>query len=410
MSGWAAGTTEMTAVTADTVTERGEAFLAGPGTPGLVSVIVPCYNRADIVGETVDSLLRQTYPHLEIIAVDDGSTDNTRDVLAAYADDRVRYFYKPNGGLSAARNYGLARARGEFIAFLDSDDLWHDWKLEAQIRLFERHPDVGLIWSDMSTFSTIGTTLAERHLRDYYSAYEAVDFEGNHDPAGVLRDLVAGIHRTFRESPYYVADVFHHMFNGNLVHPSTAIVRRDRLRESGPFQPEVTGPGGEDYHFYFGICSKGLVAFMDAPTTLYRIHPQQLSTCNRLKEAHGNLSVITHWVKRRPSGLPVSVVRKTLANAHAWLGAEELSAGNTRAAKTHLWRSLTLRVNQLPTLRLFLVSMLPQRVAGAMRSMKRRIRAASVRPIGVLILVFADDLDAFIDLADLISSGLLPGF
>jgi len=388
----------------------GNGFLNGPGVPGLVSVIVPCYNRADIVGETIDSLLRQTYADLEVIVVDDGSTDRTREVIADYRDQRVHYFHKPNGGLSSARNYGLGQARGEFIAFLDSDDLWLDWKLDVQMNLFKRHGEVGMIWSDMSTFSQIGTTLSERHLRDYYSAYELVDFERNHRPAGTLAKLGPVAPATLGNCPYYVADVFEHMFSGNLVHPSTAIVRRERLRESGPFEPEVTGPGGEDYHFYFRICSKGPVAFLDASTILYRIHPSQLSTCNRLKEAHGNLSVIVHWAERRPAGLATGVVRNSLANAHAWLGAEELNAGNSRAAALHLWRSLKLRQAHAATLRLFLVSMLPPFVADAIRTVRRSIRQAAVRRLGMVILIVINDLDTLLDLADLIGSGALPTF
>src|SRR5947207_15233453 len=99
-----------------------DGFVPGRGIPGLVSVIIPSYNRANILGETLDSVLAQSYTEFEAIVVDDGSTDRTPDVVAEYTDPRVRYFYKPNGGLSSARNFGLQLANGEFIAFLDSDD------------------------------------------------------------------------------------------------------------------------------------------------------------------------------------------------------------------------------------------------------------------------------------------------
>jgi hypothetical protein len=101
----------------------------------------------------------------------------------------------------------------------------------------------------MSTFENPGEILAERHLRTYYSVYESVDFDGTPARAGTLRELVADSPQKFADCPYYVADVFQAMFGGNLVHPSTAIVRRERLQKSGPFEPEVTGPGAEDYHF-----------------------------------------------------------------------------------------------------------------------------------------------------------------
>ena len=108
-------------------------FLPGPGVPGLVSVIIPTFNRADIIRETLDSVLAQTYSNFEAIVIDDGSADRTRAVVSAYRDPRIKYSYKENGGLSSARNAGLDLARGEFIAFLDSDDVWHSWKLAAQV-------------------------------------------------------------------------------------------------------------------------------------------------------------------------------------------------------------------------------------------------------------------------------------
>ena len=379
--------------------------MAGAGVPGLVSVIVPCYNRADIVGETIESVLAQSYQLLEIIIVDDGSTDDTREVVTRYSDPRIRYFYKTNGGLSSARNAGLDEARGEFIAFLDSDDVWHPWKLSAQIEIFSRYGSVGLVWSDMSTFEVVGRVIAERHLREYYSAYSVVQLEARHSAAGCLSDLVDGTPPSIAACPFYVFDVFHEMFSGNLVHPSTAVVRRQRLRESGPFEVEVTGHGAEDYHFYFRICALGPVAFLDAPTTLYRVHASQLSTCNRLHEARGNLKVVTHWLDRRPSTLPQPVIQKSLATSHAWLGAEELNAGDPRAAARHLWRSLRLDSRQPSTLFLLMISLFPPTATAVLRALKRALRSSLARPIAGIALALLDD--SFLpELANFVQSGI----
>ena len=100
-----------------------------------VSVIIPTYNRAHYICETIDSILAQTYRDYEIIVVDDGSADNTRKVLQKY-DGKVRYFYQKNRGPSAARNFGISQSQGEYIAFLDDDDLWTENKLELQIDFF----------------------------------------------------------------------------------------------------------------------------------------------------------------------------------------------------------------------------------------------------------------------------------
>ena len=100
-----------------------------------VSVVIPTYNRAAIVTRAIDSVLAQTYPHFEIIVVDDGSTDNTREVLNERYGDRVRLVHQSNMGVSAARNAGVAAARYELVAFLDSDDYWLPRKLEVQVPL-----------------------------------------------------------------------------------------------------------------------------------------------------------------------------------------------------------------------------------------------------------------------------------
>ena len=99
----------------------------------MVSVIIPTYNRAHVLPRAIESVLKQTYTELELIVVDDASTDDTAAVMTAITDPRVRYVRKEHGGAAAARNRGIAEAKGEFIAFQDSDDVWHSDKLEKQL-------------------------------------------------------------------------------------------------------------------------------------------------------------------------------------------------------------------------------------------------------------------------------------
>lgn len=103
----------------------------------LVSVIVPTYNRAGVVGDTIEDLFQQTYQNIEIIVVDDGSTDETQLKLTSYGD-RIRWTAQKNAGPSAARNRGIAMANGEIVAFQDSDDVWHPTKIERQVSLLQR--------------------------------------------------------------------------------------------------------------------------------------------------------------------------------------------------------------------------------------------------------------------------------
>ncbi len=112
-----------------------------------VSVIITTYNRSALVKEAIESVLRQTLTDFEAIVVDDGSTDDTRDGIKQICDDKVRYFYKENGGVSSARNLGLVNARGEYVAFLDSDDLWPEKYLETMVSNLERKTDYGTAYS-----------------------------------------------------------------------------------------------------------------------------------------------------------------------------------------------------------------------------------------------------------------------
>lgn len=111
---------------------------------GKVSVIIPTYNRAPMVVEAVASVLAQGYPDMEVLVVDDGSNDDTWQRLEVFGERIIRIQQK-NQGVAAARNTGLARATGDFIAFLDSDDLWHQRKLEIQVAYLAAHPEVGLV-------------------------------------------------------------------------------------------------------------------------------------------------------------------------------------------------------------------------------------------------------------------------
>lgn len=126
-----------------------------------VSVIIPCYNTARYVKETIESVLNQTRQDFEIIVVDDGSTDDSHNVIASINDQRIRYHYQPNQGLAAARNTGLALATGEFVAFLDADDFFLPEKLARQIAALDSQPEVGLVAGGHLYVDEFGNSLAE---------------------------------------------------------------------------------------------------------------------------------------------------------------------------------------------------------------------------------------------------------
>ena len=128
---------------------------------GLVSVVIPSYNYAHFLRETIDSVLAQTYPDIEIIVVDDGSTDKTTEILQSYGE-QIRSSFQQNQGVSAARNNGARLSEGEFVAFLDADDSWLPTKIEKQVQRFEEDEKLGLVHVGVDEVDAQGISLLKR--------------------------------------------------------------------------------------------------------------------------------------------------------------------------------------------------------------------------------------------------------
>jgi len=124
-----------------------------------VSVVIPTYNRSGMIKEAISSVLAQTERDFEIVVVDDGSTDDTRSVVGAMQNGRISYFYKNNGGPASARNYGLSKAKGEYVAFLDSDDLWPENYLEVMLSQLEGNSEFGAAYSPITVIRSDGGKL-----------------------------------------------------------------------------------------------------------------------------------------------------------------------------------------------------------------------------------------------------------
>ena len=135
-------------------------------TAKLVSVVIPTYNRAAFIAAAVESVLQQDWPALEVIVVDDGSSDGTRAILDAIADPRLRVIYQANQGRSRARNVALTVARGDYIAFLDSDDLFLPGKLSRQVAWLETNPDFGMVYTASDCIDTVGDRLGHTYRAD----------------------------------------------------------------------------------------------------------------------------------------------------------------------------------------------------------------------------------------------------
>ena len=313
-----------------------------PSETGIVSVVIPTYNRAHIVGRAIESALAQTYREVQVIVADDGSSDDTRAVAEAYGP-RVTYVRQANAGVSAARNLGIRHARGEFIAFLDSDDVWRHWKIEAQMSALRRHPEAGLVWTDMSAVDESDRVIDARHLRVMYSAYQLVDIEKTLRQVDTLASLSAHVPTELLPADVREGDIFSAILLGNLIHTSTVLFRRSWCEQTGGFD-ESFARAGEDYEFYIRLCSRGPVIFIDAPSTVYRIGAaDQLTAPSMMLEiARNDLRAVQKWISHSRSHiqLPPQVVRRRLAESFAWVGEAELEAGHRWPAARRFSESL----------------------------------------------------------------------
>jgi glycosyltransferase involved in cell wall biosynthesis len=138
-----------------------------------VTVVIPTYNRAQFVADAIQSVLDQTFQDFELIVVDDGSTDATADVVGRFSDSRLRYVYQSNQERSAARNHGIRLAAGEYVAFLDSDDMWLPTKLEKQVHAMTTEPQAGLVYTGAYIFEG-DRVFAEQHPRWHGQVLEAL--------------------------------------------------------------------------------------------------------------------------------------------------------------------------------------------------------------------------------------------
>lgn len=217
----------------------------------LVSVIIPTYNYGRFVTEAVDSALSQSYAPIEVIVVDDGSTDDTQERLAHYGN-RIRFIHQTNQGLSAARNTGMHAARGDYIALLDSDDAFHPKKVECQVRHLQTHPAIGLVGTASYSDSCIP----------------------------LLEDTRAPLSRQFCLDEVVIKVPFC---------PSSVLMTRKCREQVGDFDPCVSGAADRDY--WIRSATRVGVSRLEFPLTYYRVHAQSMSQNTALMDSHERMVI-----------------------------------------------------------------------------------------------------------------------
>ncbi len=243
---------------------------AHTGSQELVSVIVPAYNAAATIGEALESALAQTYPDLEVITVDDGSTDATADIVTSFAarDPRVRLLRQANAGVAVARNLAIAHARGAYVAPLDADDLWHPEKLALQVAAMRRGgPRVGLVYCWWRDIDATGRVIANKSL--------PYPHEGNMYAALIL---------------------------GNPIRSgSIPLIRRPCLAEAGCYDPDLRG-ACEDLKLYLRLAERYDFALVRRHLVGYRRAPGTASSdTRRMVRAH---KIVLAEARRRHPDLP----------------------------------------------------------------------------------------------------------
>ena len=265
----------------------------------LVSVVIPAFNAERFIGRTLDSASAQTHRDLEIIVIDDGSSDRTAEIVLqkAEADPRIRLIRQSNAGPTRARNRGIGEARGELIAFLDADDLWHPQKTERQLQRLRERPAAGLVWC-----WSIGIDEDDRIMAQRVSP---AHFEG---------------------------DVFAAMLFQNFIgNASAPLVRRDCLEAVGGFDEKLWDAGAvrcEDRKLFLDIAERYDFALVPEFLVGYRQYRSQGSwSYHSMLRSH---LLIVEEIRRRRPELPARLFRWSVSRVEFYLGLRALSLGDLR--------------------------------------------------------------------------------
>jgi glycosyltransferase involved in cell wall biosynthesis len=245
-----------------------------------ISVIIPVYNSEKTIRQTIDSVLKQTFTDFELIAINDGSQDSSLEIISAIQDSRLKVFSYPNAGVSISRNRGIAQASGEFIVFLDSDDLWTADKLETQLNALRENSQAAVAYS----------------WTDYIDEYGKFLYPGSHITLN--------------------GNVYEHILVHNFVeNGSNALIRREALSEVGGFDESLFGP--EDWDLLIRLAGRYHFVAVPSPQVLYRMSGNSISA-SVLRQEEGCLKVIEKAFERVPESLR-HLKQYSIANLYKYL-------------------------------------------------------------------------------------------
>jgi len=275
----------------------------------LVSVVIPCYNRENFVADAIESVLKQTYQNFEVILVDDGSADHTENVIQRYlSDPRIRFYkHDVNRGIAAARNTGIKNAKGEFIALLDSDDMWLPKKIETQVEILSQDTigELGVVWTDA-----------------YYT-----DQLGNKRTSDAK--IPADLNALFGDA------LLRRIFMGNFIIAGTSMIRRSCFDRIGFFDEQLRG-GSDDCDLWIRLAPYFQFRYLASPLAVIRLHEGNYSSIER--HFQDQVVIIAKAISRNPE--IAALKQKKLSQLHHSLGTHYFEKGNSPRAREHFWKSI----------------------------------------------------------------------
>jgi glycosyltransferase involved in cell wall biosynthesis len=307
-----------------------------------VSVIMPVYNGERYIVSAIESVLAQTYKNFEIVIVNDGSTDNSREKLSAYRQlPFVQYIEQDNRGVAAARNTAIRKATGELIAFLDQDDLWLPEKLDIQVDYLRQHTDVPLVHANLGHINENGEPI---------QVIWPTDVEGS----------------CFRE-----------LFLWNRIAVPTVVVRRQCLSEVGLFNENLAG--SDDYDMWLRIAQRFPIGRIARVLALYRFHGKNVSR-DKLLMIRREWDVISSTIERVPEVYELvgkRAVKKRVGEIRFDLGFWNMwEAQDPVAARRHYLESIKNRPLHLPSYQRYIWCSLPPQLRRALAWYRHKIMTA----------------------------------
>lgn len=330
-----------------------------------VSIIIPTYNRANLIKRALESAFREIIAGDEIIVVDDGSTDDTEQILKPYAEE-IRYFKIPNSGAGAARNFGIHKSRNPLVAFLDSDDEWMPEKIKLQRAFMEQCPHVLSCFTDFAvTFKSGGES--HNFLANWHKDPRPWDEILN---PGEKYSSICPLPEGVEDFKYYVGDLYPSMLNNPYIFTGTFMVRREEAGKTLEFADDLRW--GEDWVCYARLAAKGPIAYLDKETAWQHGHSGERLTDTSILDGITTRIVIMERVWGTDDNFQKNsgqVYRRLLRNQRLLKIKELISLGRTADARSEL------RLVSSPPFSLRVLALLPPSIIRGMLAVKRSLRS-----------------------------------